>query len=238
MKKLIILAISVALIFGLGNADAQMKPQVPRQVKPYYCPIIKDILIKPYPFTNKDDILVGVRIEFKKTVVLYTPRKFGGKPIRETCECAFTLPDSGKKLMAIYLDIFNVQRKEVNRELIWSGGKTETCPDWELGGRYHYSGYETAICFQVTKEDLERGYIELWGWKPDRPLECADFTIHVVLDVDPKVFDENDQVVKPLNGCPLYFTKSYEIAPHQLPPKGTPGYEVWKDYCPFREKGK
>lgn len=48
-----------------------------------------------------------------------------------------------------------------------------------------YGGF-SVIGFGVTKDNLEKGYTDVWGWRPKEPLQCRDFDIYVSLAIYPK----------------------------------------------------
>jgi hypothetical protein len=173
MKRLTVFFISIFLGLGFGTTYAQMKPQVPAQVKPptlgktYWCAEVQDILFSEEPQQGQK-LSVGVRVKLTKKTII------PGAPGQKLCNCAFEGP-SGALVKAwsktMSLRLIGIKYSETETNLLEYYGPTPAFPP------YDYSGF-SVIGFVVTENDLKKGYIDVWGWASKEPLQCRDATIY------------------------------------------------------------
>ncbi|WP_428109853.1 CARDB domain-containing protein [Caldisericum sp.] len=179
MKRLTVFLVSIFLGLGLGTAYAQMKPGVPAQLKPnipaktYWCAKIEDIIMNPPNFTTGDQISVGVRIKLWKETII------PGAPGVKKCNCAVepVRVTTVDWYAIMSLRLIGIKYSETETNLLQYYGSTPSPHS------YTYGGFPV-IAFVVTDKDVEKGYIDVWGWAPIKnPLkDNREFTIYASLD--------------------------------------------------------
>jgi len=177
---------------------AGMKEQVSTQVKPpvlgktYWCAKVDDILINPQNFTTSDHISVGVRIKLWKQTII------PGSPGVKKCACAVepvrVATDYWQAIMSLRL--IGIKYSETETNLLEYYGPTPAFPP------YNYYGFPV-IGFTVSNKDVEKGYIEVWGWAPKKnPLkDNREFTIYVTLDAKGYALKEDNDPDYLKKGC-------------------------------------
>ncbi|WP_460180261.1 hypothetical protein [Thermodesulfovibrio sp. TK110] len=149
---------------------AQMKPQIPPQVKiakTYWCAEVQDILFTEEPQQGQK-LTVGVRVKFTKKTII------PGAPGQKLCSCAFEGPsDAPAKFWSktMSLRLIGVKYSETETNLLEYYGPTPAFPPYDYGGF-------PVIGFVVTENDLKKGYIDVWGWASKEPLQCRDSAIY------------------------------------------------------------
>jgi len=187
--KFLYLFLMFILVFP-SFLDAQMKTTTPLTIKSidigkiYWCAEVEDIFFSKEP-EHGQKLSVGVRIRFtqKKTIP--------GIQYQKICNCAFEGPSgltvkSWSKTMSLRLIGIKYSENETN--ILEHYGPTPAFPT------YHYSGFPV-IGFVVTEKDLQKGYIDVWGWVSKEPLQCKDSAIYASFAI------YNNQPYKQQNEC-------------------------------------
>jgi hypothetical protein len=210
--KILFVTIFCVLFLSTIYAQKTNEPtglQLPQVAKTYWCAKVADILVNPANFSTSDRISVGVRVKFIKQTIIPGPKG------PQLCSCAFEIPDNAPIYWAkiLSLRLIGIKYSETEINLLQYYGST---PPFQP---YDYSGF-SVIGFRVTKADLLKGYIDVWGWSPKEPLQCRDFTIAASLAV------YNEEKYNPKTECHPHsdFTKSFkpncpEVLPNLYVPK-------------------
>lgn len=178
MKTKLLVWVLMNLLLFPALSFAQMKPEIPAQIKPptvgrtYWCAEVKDILFRKEPQEGQK-LDVGVRVKFRMIIPRY--------PRQESCECAFEGPSgSTTKLWSkvISLRLIGIKYSETEINLL-EHHFIET-PDFPS---YYYIDGFPVVRFHITQDDLKKGYIDVWGWSSKEPLQCKDGTIYASLAV-------------------------------------------------------
>ncbi len=192
MKKLKTVILLTILTLGVESAYAQMKQQIPVLGKTYWCAKVEDILINPQNFTTADQISVGVRIKLWKQTII--PESPGIKK----CACAVEPVRVGTDYWhaVMSLRLIGIKYSETETNLLEYYGATPAFAP------YKYSGF-SVIGFMVSNKDVEKGYIEVWGWAPKKnPLkDNREFTIYVTLDAKGYALKEDNDPDYLRKGC-------------------------------------
>jgi len=178
MRVKILLRVLISLLVFSTISFAQMKTQIPANVKPpalaktYWCAEVKDILFSKDPQEGQK-LSVGVRINFTKRTII------PGAPGQKVCDCGFEGPSGTptkfwSKILSLRLIGIKYSATETN--LLEYYGPTPAFPPYDYGGF-------PVIGFVVTENDLNRGYIDVWGWTSKEPLQCRDAAIYASLAV-------------------------------------------------------
>ncbi len=206
---------------------AQMKPQIPAQVKPptlgkaYWCAEVEDILFSKEPQQGQK-LTVGVRVKLTKKTII------PGASGQILCDCAFEGPSGApakfwSKTMSLRL--IGIKYSETETNLLEYYGPTSAFPP------YDYSGF-SVIGFVVTENDLKKGYIDVWGWASKEPLHCRDATIYASFSV------YNQSPYNQKNECHPHpdFKKSFKPKCLQVPkiPEGAVKEGVKKAETPIK----
>lgn len=166
MKSKVLVLVLFGLLFFF-ILSSQVKPQIPKIGKTYWCAVIEDILFPKQP-QQGEKLTVGVRVKFTKKTII------PGAPGQKLCDCAFEGPSGDptkfwSKTMSLRL--IGVKYSETETNLLEYYGLTPAFPP------YDYSGFPV-IGFTVTENDLKKGYIDVWGWASKEPLQCRDAAIY------------------------------------------------------------
>lgn len=165
-KLFVLVWVFLGLLFSLGLSLAQVNPQIPKIGKTYWCAEVEDVLLPKEPLQGKW-LSVGVRVKFTKTII-------SGPPGQKLCNCAFEGP-TGEPMKfwskTMSLRLIGIKYSETETNLLEYGGPTPAFLDYDYGGF-------PVIGFIVTETDLERGYVDVWGWGSKEPLQCRDAVIY------------------------------------------------------------
>ncbi|MFN3480307.1 MAG: hypothetical protein ACK415_07950 [Thermodesulfovibrionales bacterium] len=178
MKMRILLFYLISFFVLPFLSFAQMKPQIPMQVKPpipgktYWCAEVQDILFSKEP-QQGEKLSVGVRVKFTKKTII------PGAPGQKLCDCAFEGPTGEptkfwSKTMSLRL--IGIKYSETETNLLEYYGPTPAFSPYE------YSGFQV-IGFVVTENDLKKGFVDVWGWSSKEPLQCRDAVIYASLAI-------------------------------------------------------
>jgi len=210
VRFLCFLLISI-LIFPFFS-DAQSENTTPLIIDPtikstdiakkYWCAEVEDILFSKEPKQGQK-LSVGVRIRFIQKKI--TP----GIQYKKICNCIFEGPSnlavkSWSKTMSLRL--IGIKYSETQTNLLEYYGPTPVFPT------YDYSGFPV-IGFIVTEKDLQKGYIDVWGWTSKEPLQCKDSEIYASFAI------YNNQPCNQQNECHPHpdFKKSFHPKCPEVP---------------------
>lgn len=210
MKRFLLVCLAVFPLLFSGFTAAYPESQTP-QIPGGYTVVVKDLLVRPQPFTAGSKISVGIRLAFQWVAKVTT---LPSQPGPKSSPYVFQLPTGAPcKLMSLRLQGLLLSPTEVN--LLEYYGPTSMFP-----ADYSYGGFQI-VGFCVTAADLKQGFKDIWGWSTASPLACRDFRIVVDLDANP-------QFKNPMAGVHMGLDRQWRAVPLTTAPRA--------GACTFQQK--